>query len=457
MPGQFNEQGRSGLDRSNSGQVSEEFLPQLQGRNLIRTVREMSDNDPVVGAVLFVIDMLCRQVDWRAEASDDETAEEDVEFLDQCKDDMSHTWSDFVSEILSMLVYGWSFFEIVYKPRAGKQEEGARQSSSKYDDGKIGWRKIALRSQDSFDRWSFDDAGGLQAMVQKPPPDYADIVIPMQKALLFRTSTYKDNPEGRTILRNAYRPWFFKKRIEMIEAVGIERDLAGLPVAEVDPAILRADASDEEKALLNVIERIVRNIKRDKEEGIVWPRSYDENNNPMYELKLLSSGGSRSFDTSAIIQRKNQEIAMTVLADFILLGHEKVGSFALSDDKTDLFAVALGAWLDVIEDVINRFAVPRLLALNGMDLEHPPILKHGDIEKPDLAKLGAYIQMLTGAGVPLFPDDDLEAWLREIGSLPKKSKEALERQEEEGEETPTSPEGGDDGTDGNEAEGGEPD
>lgn len=54
--------------------------------------------------------------------------------------------------------------------------------------------------------------------------------IPMSKAMLFRTESVKDNPEGRSILRNAYRSWYFKRRIQEIEAIGIERDLAGLPV-----------------------------------------------------------------------------------------------------------------------------------------------------------------------------------------------------------------------------------
>src|SRR5205823_5722858 len=101
-------------------------------------------------------------------------------------------------------------------------------------------------------------------------------------------------------------------------------------------------------------------------------------------------------------------------ADFILLGHENVGSFALSSDKTDLFAVALGTYLDVIEDTFNRYAVPRLFELNNMNLENLPEVKHGDIEQPDLAELGAYIAALVQAGAPLFPDTDLEKYLREV-------------------------------------------
>lgn len=57
------------------------------------------------------------------------------------------------------------------------------------------------------------------------------------------------------------------------------------------------------------LETIVRNIRRDETEGVVLPAGY--------KLELLSSGGTRQFDTNAIVNRYDTRIAMTVLADFI--------------------------------------------------------------------------------------------------------------------------------------------
>jgi hypothetical protein len=114
-------------------------------------------------------------------------------------------------------------------------------------------------------------------------------------------------------------------------------------------------------------------------------------------------------------------MAMTVMADFLLLGHENVGSFALSSDKTSLFAIALGTILDSIADVINTKAVPRLFALNDFgDLTDLPKLVHDDVESPDLEALGSYIERLSGAAMPLFPDDELEEYLRSAAHLPSK-------------------------------------
>jgi hypothetical protein len=418
----LDELGATGLVYSNAGTIEEEFLPNLMGRNAQRVYKEMRDNDAIIGALLFCIDMVLRSVQWRVEENKNATDPAgDATFLWENMQDMAHTWSGFVSEIMSMLPFGWSWFEQVYKKRSGPQDDDNPNApaSSKYSDGKIGWRKFGIRAQESLERWAFDPQGAVLAMVQRPAPTYEERIIPIQKSLLFRTTEHKNNPEGRSIFRNAYRSWFFKQKIENIEGMGIERDLVGLPVACVDPEILKPNASTDDKALLAAIRMIVQNIKRDKNEGVIWPQVFDDQGHPLYELKLLSSGGARQFDLNATITRYNQHIAMTVLADFILLGHEVVGSFALSSDKTDLFAVALGTYLDHIADVINRFAVPRLWILNGDDPSNCPKVVHGDISTPDLAVLGAYILALVQAGMPMFPDEQLENHLRQVAHLPE--------------------------------------
>lgn len=116
---------------------------------------------------------------------------------------------------------------------------------------------------------------------------------------------------------------------------------------------------------------------------------------------------------------------MTVLADFILLGHQQVGSFALSSDKTKLFAVAIGAYLDVICETFNNKAIPQLIDMNAdhfKGITDYPRLCHGDIESQDLAELGTYIKDLTAAGI-ITPDTSLEDYIREQASLPERSDE----------------------------------
>ena len=138
---------------------------------------------------------------------------------------------------------------------------------------------------------------------------------------------------------------------------------------------------------------------------------------------MLSTGGRRQFDTSQIVTRYDQRIAMTVLEDFLLLGQQRVGSFALADSKTKLFATAIGSWLDAIVEIFNRFAIPRLFALNTFPDGPLPQLTHGDIETQDLEMLGKYLTDLTSAGASLFPNEELERFLLAEAGLPVPAEE----------------------------------
>lgn len=407
------EYGRIGQNRWD-GVFSEEFLPELQGLKGIKVYREMERNDDTVGAIMFAIKMLIRQAAWSVEPGGESAKDrEAAEFVESCMGDMQSTWTDTISEILSFLPYGWSFHEIVYKRRMGKNRN--RNVSSKYSDSLIGWQKIPVRSQDTLYRWEYDDKDNLIGMTQMPPPDYGLLTIPIQKAMLFRTESAKDNPEGRSILRNAYRSWYFKRRIQEIEAVGIERDLAGLPVIYGPDGLDLWDPDDPDSMRIYAeLVKMVKNIRRNEYEGLVLPSGY--------KAELLSTGGSRQFDTNAIINRYDTKIAMTVIADFLMLGHQQVGSFALSSDKTELFSVAIGAFMDIICETFNNQGIPSLIDINGNHFEgitDYPKLTHGDIEDMDISKLSAFIKDMTGVGI-LIPDEALEDHIRRAAHLPER-------------------------------------
>jgi phage gp29-like protein len=409
------ELGTSGLRRS-GGFVHEEFLNQLRGRRGFLVYREMADNDPVIGSILYAIEKVILRLEWRIDPFDDSPEAEEIRnFIDECMEDMSDSWDQTLASILSMLVYGFSFHEIVYKIRKGDSKDP--KYNSKHTDGKIGWRKFAIRSQESLNNWMMDADGGIQGYRQIDPAGGGFREIPIDKGLLFRTNVSKNNPEGRSLLRNCFRPWYYKRRIEEIEAIGIERDLAGLPVAKVPPEYLSSGATAAQQSVLAEITQIVQNIKRNEQEGVIFPLMYDENGKEMFSLELLSSGGSRQFDTDKVIARYDQRISMSVLSDFILLGHEQVGSFALGSQKMDLWTMSVEAIAKSIAEVMNQYAIPRLLKLNGMNPELAPYLSYGEVSSVDLNELSNYVQKLIGAGV-ITPDEKLEAYLREQASLP---------------------------------------
>ena len=418
----FTEVGATGLRRS-GGFVLEEFLPQLQGTKARQAFREMADNDPIVGGILLAFNEVMGRLDWHIEKPEEATAEELIayEFIDSAFKDTEDSWDVTLSQILSMLIYGWSWLEVIYKIRGGEYNPSEKYRSLSAD-GRIGWKNFAIRSQDSYLRWEFADNGKVKGMVQQ------DITtgmhyIPYEKSLLFRTNEFKDNPEGVSLLRKAYTSWYYKKRIQEIEAIGIERDLAGYPVVYAPNEWFASDGDEGAAQSLAAVQSLVTNIKRNQSEGAVLPFITDENGTKVLTLELLSSGGSRSFDTGAIIDRYNKMIATSMLADFVLLGQGNVGSFALGSQKLESWQMIIESLAKSIAEVFNKNAIKKLLKLNGMSCKTPPKLVFGSVARSDLSALAPYLSALADSGILTMSDPDLEAWARRQADIPPLAEE----------------------------------
>lgn len=401
-----------------AGQIDEEYLRELHGVRWLRVVKQM-ETDPTLGSALHAIGLLLRQVSVDIVPADEsEGAEDAATFVQSCWSDME-PWPDRLDEILSFLPYGWVALNTVYKRRQGLRFRGDgsedREQSSKHADGKIGWACWSPRAQDTLDRWEFADDGAVLGFWQLAPPRYEYVFVPLDACLHLKTTSRKGNPEGQSILRTAYRAWYFKRNIENIQGVGIERDLAGLPVVRVPSAVL---ALGEGNAVYQAYAKLARDVKRDEQEGVMLPSDRYADGSPQYDMALLSTGGRRQFDTLAIIAAYKLDMLMAVGADSLLVGHEGFGSLALKSSSTELLGVMLGAVLDTICTGITAQCFTRLCRLNGIDPALCPTLTHGDIESADLAALGAYLDNLVKAGMRIFPNPDLERYLLEQAGLP---------------------------------------
>jgi hypothetical protein len=416
----YGQVGTIGLERY-GGYIYEEFLPNLRMPQSLKIYREMASNDPTVGAVLFIFESMMKKLTWEVKAGGDRRVDKYMaDFVEECMNDMEHSWLEFIVEVLSMFTYGWSWHEIVYKKR--------EQGNSKFSDGRIGWAKLPVRSQNSWNRWVYDekDPDKLIGMEQNAPNTNKIVVIPYEKSLLFRTKVYRNSPEGVSLLRTAYRSWHFKKRIEEFEGIGIETDLAGIPTLTVPEGvdIWQKDNPDAVQLKSN-LEKLISNLRVTAYKGLLFPFGYT------FELKS-TTGSRKNFDTTQIIGRYDQRIAMTMLADIILMGVGNTGSFALADTKLKLLGSALEAQADNIVNIINTIAIPKLIRLNTFEgyTEFPKLVR-GEIETPDLAKLSDAMTKLNALGMSFFPNENAEDYLRNCLGLPKMSDEEKKKLEEE--------------------------
>lgn len=402
--------GATGLNR-NVGYVTEEFLPALRGQKAVQIYREMLANSPLIGASVSTVEMLLKNVSWEVVASsEDDRAKIAEEIVRKSMEGMDTTWRDFIAEALSFIWYGWAFFEMTFE-RKGDY---------------VGWRDLSIRSQDTLVRWVFDDHGRAVGMVQSAAPRWDFRTIPLNRGVHIINRSRKRNPEGVSALRNAYEPWYFGKRIMQIEAIGLERDLAGLPIVWLPADILRdSEKNPAKKKQVEQFVKLVRSVRRDANEGLVMPLEYDtETKQKRYEFQLLSSGGGRQFDTNRTIERYEQRMLQAMMTDFIMLGAlSATGSYAMHLDKTGMLRAALNGHAQQIAEALNRQAIPRLMLLNSVPREHWPKIVPSDVDAPNLGELAQFMGAMAGMGMQFFPDPDMEAFVRKSARMPEMSEE----------------------------------
>lgn len=420
--------GSSGLKHS-GGMIYEDILTKLQGLKGVEYYREMTDNCSAVGALRFVIHMLARQADWFVEpatAENQTAADDEAERIEETLEDMEATLEDVVTEVLSMIDYGWAYMEVVYKIRGGETNDPTTRSE--FDDRRWGIRDIALRAQSTLYRWEIADTGEILGMWQSDTsrPSDGPVLIPMERAALFRTEATKNNPEGRSLYRPAAIDWHYLKRTQEIEAIGIERDMTGVIDMQVPMELLDTQASAGRVSLRNSLENQLSQLKRDEREYILRPSELDADAKPTgFKLQLLHTGGRRQIDTNATKVYYQASILRTCLAQFLQFGQSPNGTYSLAASSTNLFATALGAILDMIATTFTRHIIYKVSALNNVAREYWPSLQHGDVETPPLDELARYITALSAAGMDI-NTPSMRRDLLSKGKLPVEAADEIE-------------------------------
>lgn len=89
------------------------------------------------------------------------------------------------------------------------------------------------------------------------------VSIPASKLLVFTFRREGDNYEGTSVLRSAYKHWYFKDSMYKFDSVRHERQSVGIPVI-----YLPDNATDADKI---EAKSIVQNIRANEQTGIVMP------------------------------------------------------------------------------------------------------------------------------------------------------------------------------------------
>lgn len=409
--------GSRGL-KNMGGVISEEYQKELRTlRQRVATYSEMS-NDPYLGAALNVLETLMAGIEYRIQPKKgnekNERAIAEAAFVSSCLTGMATSWEDFMSELLTMLTFGFAAMERTFTVR----------------DGRVVFDDIALRPAETIWEWVYDGDKLIAVKQQLTATQVEDPnpTIPMERVYLFRTVSVKNNPEGRSILRRAYIPYVREKHHRDLEAIGHERDATGTPIVRVPREIMAAEPGTTAFTRKTAAQTIAKRMKTGTEVGVVLSSEvHEESKTPLYDVSLLKSPGERQFDAGPIIERCNREKLFATGTDVILLGHEKTGALnegGNGSDKRDILNGGLNSMAERIASVFNRQAIKELCDLNGIPEEFRPEMKPQRLQRE--ITLGEFVKAiadLAGAGFDV-ADDGTENEARARLRLPLKEGEA---------------------------------
>ena len=377
--------GRTGLRRTGGtpSLIYEELKRELRYPRAARTYKEMSTEAPVIASILYLCNSAIRSLDWVVEGD-----KRPKSFLEDNLGGMDTPWSQVVEESLSALVYGFCFLETIFR---------IDEKS-----GRLYWKDFAPRSQASLVGWKYagDDCTHF---VQYEPISGRTIDIPLSRGVLININKVHKNPEGQSLLRSCYVPYRYLRQLQQIEAIGIERAMNGFPVITTPEGVNLQDTSPEHQAIRDEIEKMGEGIRNDSIDYIAKPQGW--------EVELLTPTTNRAVDVDKTIKRYNSQIASSFSANIQDMANA-VNASAANVQQT-LLNQALQTFTDNIAETFNKYAVEKLLRLNGMKGE--AYLVPGRIKQPTVGEIAL---LLRAMGSNINGDRELMNTLRTLVGLP---------------------------------------
>jgi phage gp29-like protein len=379
-----------------AGRVNEEYLTLIKSWDKESKIYLEMRDDVIVGTLLDAIKLPLLKAPITVEPAPEHTPGDEAaaDWLYETMHKMlRQTWESHVSDMLDSLDFGFAVGEIVLEKRS---------------DGKLWLKNIDPRGQETLDTggWGFGigkERDTALVFNQRDPDSGEVFPIPLNKCVHVAYRGRKGNPQGKSLLRSIYRTWRMCRDLENLEAIGIERDIGGMPVAKLP----EGDISDEDETDLK---GALKALRQDDAMYLLLPFGV--------EVEPYGSGG-KQYDVGAVIERKQKEILGRGFAQFLKLGMDNVGTQALVQGSQDFFMFGLQSVQSFLLEAWNLQLVPYLFNFNQFaGMTGLPELVWQEPGKVDFA--GIINAMNTAITGKLFtPTDVDEDKIRELLGWPE--------------------------------------
>lgn len=383
-----------GIDNIND---ADEYVSDLKGRRGLETWNKMRRGDSQVILALLALQLPILSADWEVVAPGSEKTndpptpleEEATEFI-QSMMMKSHTFNfkKMLREALSVFWSGYYAFEQIF----GFDEED-----------RIIVERLDPRIPSSIQEWDKDEKGNLAAIRQRiqAGEDSRDVWIPMKKLVYFVFAQEGGDFRGTSVLRSAYKSWFFKDRFYRIQAIQCERWGVGIPKVKL-PQIPNEAA--KQKAIT-----AVKNLRSHEQGFLVEPFGFD--------INMMDTGASKQINMQEPINHHDAAILKSVVAQFLELGMTETGSRSLGETLENLFLMSLQGPAEQMAETLNSQMIAPLTQMNYGNAVRSPRLQVSGIQPDDFERIGRAIQSLGSSNL-VRRDDPLENHIRELLKFP---------------------------------------
>jgi len=365
----------------------EDYNPEMRGILGLQTYDRMRRSDGQVRGTMRLLKTPILGARWYMEPASTSQQDRDIaEFVwNNLTKWMSVSWPQFLQESLLHLEFGWYAFEKVFDIRLID------------DEPRIVWRKFAARHPMDYDYWEYDRRGGPNGCWFYD--DEADSTfIPMSKLLVFTNEKEAGNMEGFSILRSAYKHWFYKENLYKIDAIQKERHGIGVPVIKLPPGFKAEDKT--------LADEMGRNLRTNEKAHVVLP--------PNWDIIMLKMEGQH-VDALASANHHDLQISRNILAQFL---NDQRSDGSAIEASGDIFVKSTRFIADQVRDVMNKWAIPELVNYNWNVDEYPELKVRRIGDTVDWRTISFALRNLIGAGI-VRPDEKLEDWIRDEMDLPK--------------------------------------
>lgn len=366
---------------------TDEYLSTLTWNSNVSIYNKMSRSDSQIKAILLMLELPIISTQWFIRPKDNsKKAKKIADFIyEKLFENINQGFDEFLKEACTMFTYGHSIFEKVFK----------------IEKSYIVWKKFASRPQSTIYDFLYDSVGDIQGIQQYLINHGWNIVdIPIEKLLIFTHDKKHGDIKGNSVLRTAYKHWNIKDFLYKTTNIGIERNFVGIPYVKL-PDVYTEDDFEQAKA-------IATTLRSHELAGIVLPGGF--------ELGMFE-GKRTVIDALPYVEYQDMLISRSILAQFMNLGSGS-GSFALSNDQSQLFLLMLETSAKNIANIINKYAIPELTNYNFNSDLYPKLC----FKPLNAGRLVNILKTLTD-GKLVIPDKNIEEYIRDMLGLPEKSKD----------------------------------